>query len=404
MNDWLKWHLAPEAGPKRILALDGGGVRGLITLGILQRIEDQIKQRSPNPDTFRLCQYFDLIAGTSTGSIIATGLALGWSVAEVRKIYDALAPQIFEVQAKGVLKPIFGTAPIEKGLKSVLKDRDLQSPDLQTFLMICAKRIDTGSPWVLTNNPRSLYWDNTDGSFKPNKLYELWRVVRASTAAPLYFEPLEVVINDDPRWPREVGLFLDGAVAGLNNPSWQAMLTATLPPYGFGWPAGAGNIFVVSIGTGWWRMRHKITDFQSKMYAQQAGEALAAMVQDTSLHAMMSFQAMCEPRKPRYLNGEIKTLKGQSIIGGGGLVSYQRYDAEIDESALRKLSGMGNLDATALDALIQRMRALGTTDPDVMRTHYSLGYDVGTVRHPGADGIEAEDFPAQFDPPFMRPA
>ena len=111
MNDWLKWHLAPEAGPKRILALDGGGVRGLITLGILQRIEDQLKQRSPNPEAFRLCQYFDLIAGTSTGSIIATGLALGWSVAEIKAFYEKLSPIAFKPRARGIWRSIFDKRP-----------------------------------------------------------------------------------------------------------------------------------------------------------------------------------------------------------------------------------------------------------------------------------------------------
>ena len=66
-------------GPKRILALDGGGVRGILTLAILERMEALLRERSSTPNSFRLCDYFDLIGGTSTGSIIASGLALGLS-------------------------------------------------------------------------------------------------------------------------------------------------------------------------------------------------------------------------------------------------------------------------------------------------------------------------------------
>ena len=57
------WHLAVRPGEgKRILSLDGGGVRGLISLGILQRIEDCLAQRFPGKrEDFRLCHYFDLI-------------------------------------------------------------------------------------------------------------------------------------------------------------------------------------------------------------------------------------------------------------------------------------------------------------------------------------------------------
>lgn len=63
-------HLANDGAPKRILALDGGGLRGILTLGILQKIEDLLRERHRGGDDFRLDHYFDLIAGTSTRSII----------------------------------------------------------------------------------------------------------------------------------------------------------------------------------------------------------------------------------------------------------------------------------------------------------------------------------------------
>jgi len=73
-------------GPKRILAIDGGGVRGVISLTFLLRIEKILRERTNNPQ-LRLCDYFDLIGGTSTGAIIATGLALGFSVEHLISIY-----------------------------------------------------------------------------------------------------------------------------------------------------------------------------------------------------------------------------------------------------------------------------------------------------------------------------
>ena len=65
--------------------LDGGGIRGILTLEYLGLIEDMLKSRSGRND-FRLSDYFDLIGGTSTGSIIAATLACGMSVAELKKL------------------------------------------------------------------------------------------------------------------------------------------------------------------------------------------------------------------------------------------------------------------------------------------------------------------------------
>jgi patatin-like phospholipase/acyl hydrolase len=82
------------AGPKRMLALDGGGVRGVVTLAYLERIEKILRQR--HGDGYRLCDYFDLIGGTSTGAIIAAGLALGFSVAKLQSLYRDLAGAVFK--------------------------------------------------------------------------------------------------------------------------------------------------------------------------------------------------------------------------------------------------------------------------------------------------------------------
>ena len=70
--------------PRRLLSLDGGGIRGLITLGILERLEGLLRQRTGKS----LPEYFDYIEGTSTGAIIAAGLARGLSGAELVVNYN----------------------------------------------------------------------------------------------------------------------------------------------------------------------------------------------------------------------------------------------------------------------------------------------------------------------------
>src|ERR1039457_4147994 len=78
-----------EDRPRRMLALDGGGIRGLLTLGILEKIEALVGGDSGR----KLCDYFDYIAGTSTGAIIAAGLARGLTIAQLIDFYRSAGKQ-----------------------------------------------------------------------------------------------------------------------------------------------------------------------------------------------------------------------------------------------------------------------------------------------------------------------
>ncbi|XAZ82112.1 CBASS cGAMP-activated phospholipase (plasmid) [Fibrella sp. ES10-3-2-2] len=82
-----------KSTPFRILSIDGGGIRGIIPARFLCELEARISKRDGGQA--RLCDYFDLICGTSTGGIIAIGLALGMSANEVLELYDANAQKIF---------------------------------------------------------------------------------------------------------------------------------------------------------------------------------------------------------------------------------------------------------------------------------------------------------------------
>ena len=93
-------------GPKRILALDGGGIRGAISVGFLERIEAIVRERMG--PTAVLADYFDLIGGTSTGAIIATLLALGKTVEEVKQSYLQLGTKVFSTRTFWARIPIIG--------------------------------------------------------------------------------------------------------------------------------------------------------------------------------------------------------------------------------------------------------------------------------------------------------
>ncbi|MEL7145178.1 MAG: patatin-like phospholipase family protein, partial [Bacteroidota bacterium] len=92
MNETLAKSLAKKEKTK-ILSLDGGGLRGILTLAILEKLEEEIKAQYGKGT--RICDYFDIIGGTSTGSIIASALAIGKSVNEITDLYQKLGVKIF---------------------------------------------------------------------------------------------------------------------------------------------------------------------------------------------------------------------------------------------------------------------------------------------------------------------
>ena len=81
---------------KRLLALDGGGIRGVFSLEMLARIEQLLREKTGNPNLV-LADHFHYLGGTSTGAIIATCLSWGMSVAEVHELYTNRAIEMFRL-------------------------------------------------------------------------------------------------------------------------------------------------------------------------------------------------------------------------------------------------------------------------------------------------------------------
>src|SRR6202051_1040273 len=123
-------------GPKRVLALDGGGVRGALTVSFLERIEALLSERDGKE--VRLGDYFDLVGGTSTGAVIAGALALGYGTAQVKDFYLRLAPFAFKRYKWSIpiLQPKFDARGLRKQIEDVVGARILSSPDLITGFCI----------------------------------------------------------------------------------------------------------------------------------------------------------------------------------------------------------------------------------------------------------------------------
>jgi uncharacterized protein len=230
--------------PRRLLALDGGGIRGLISLGILQGIEAMIKERTGQA----LCEYFDYIAGTSTGAIIAAGLARGMTTADLIKFYQDYGRQMFDPSALLERYKYLHTAdPLINQLQNVFGPNTTLDPDdLKCLLLVVTKNVTTDSAWPVSSNPDAKYNDPTRTDC--NLQMPLWKLVRASTAAPVYF-PAEV-INWDPRDPSKAAVFVDGGMTPYNNPAFLLYRMVTEPAYRLNWAKGERKLLLISVGTG----------------------------------------------------------------------------------------------------------------------------------------------------------
>ena len=341
MRRSFKEHLDPDITPKRILALDGGGLRGVLTVAFLKRIEDILREQAGGDPNFRLSDYYDLIGGTSTGSIIAAGLSLGMSVDEIHDHYFNLGTKVFKpgIFSLGLLWEKYDAAKVATALQGVFGDRTLGSDDFKTGLLVMSKRLDTGSPWPLTNNPQARYFNARPGQKTvANKDYPLWSVVRASTAAPTYFEPESILIKaaDTAAGIEEVrGEFVDGGVSTANNPALQLVLTATVKGYGFRWQMGEDKLAVTSIGTGRASSALGLSTGADAVAGGHGLKALKSVLEDCADLVETIMQWLSQSSTAREIDRDIGTLEG-CHPGTGPSLTYLRYNVHFEEAWFSK--------------------------------------------------------------------
>jgi predicted acylesterase/phospholipase RssA len=328
-------HLQNNNRPKRILALDGGGLRGILAVGILEKIEAILRERHGNSKDFRLSHYFDLIAGTSTGSVIAALLALGFTVKEIRQKYMALGKKVFEKSffRQGLFRAKYDETKLVKELKAICGGRTkLGGKALQTGLLVMTKRLDTGSPWPISNNPRGKYFASRPGGIIGNGDYPLYQVVRASTAAPAYFDPESITIATKANHKPVEGNFVDGGVSPFNNPALQAFMYATMDGYRIGWPTGPEKLLLVSIGTG----KADPDVKKAGITAKQAINALLSLMEDCESLQETLLQWMSSSPTARQIDRELSDLR-HDLVAGAPLLSYLRYNVDLRKKSVKQL-------------------------------------------------------------------
>jgi hypothetical protein len=339
-----------KARPYKLLALDGGGIRGIITIEVLGEIERVLQKALRAADDFVLADYFDYVAGTSTGAVIATCLSLGMRVDEIRKFYLESAELMFEKAALFKrLRYKFEDEPLANKLRTVFAQKTgeqnptLGSAGLKTLLLMILRNATTDSPWPLSNNPQAKYNCPAD---RPgcNLQLPLWQVVRGSTAAPTYFPPEQIEIGNN-RF-----IFVDGGVTMYNNPAFQLFLMATTEPYNLGWQTKRPeDMLLVSIGTG--------TSPQPN--GELDPDQMNLLFNATTIPSALMFAALNEQDFlcrvfGKCLEGDPLDREIGDMVDGRGthgfrgpvdpkLFTYVRYNAELTKAGLTQL-GIGDIE------------------------------------------------------------
>jgi len=381
-----------KAPPKRILAVDGGGVRGALAVGLIAKIEATLRKKLDRPDLV-LSDYFDLIGGTSTGAIIAAGLALGRSAADLAELYNRLGPRVFHGGGFRIplIQPRFDPKRLEKVIREELGDATLGTAPWKTGFAAIAKRVDTGSSWILTTCPDAKYWngdpeevarepDPAKRKTVPNSEYPLANVVQASAAAPFYFDMVRIEVTRG-----DNGAFFDGAVTPHGNPALQLALTALAPAYGLGWAPGADKLMIVSVGTGQARpIRPEWAKRPARLAIWKAIHALTSLSYDTSQLAISMLQWLGTSPQPWTINSEIGSL--QDATPCAPLWTYVRYDAPLEEHWLA-----AHLQTPPPVTSLAKLSRLD--DDRQVPALYEIGLKAGDVL------VKPEHFRDVFDPP-----
>jgi len=370
-------------GPKKLLSIDGGGIRGLIALEFLARIEALLREKFGRGDLV-LADYFDYVGGTSTGAIIATLIALGFATETMVEFYRTGAHTMFEpsnvflrlerkfgsntlmaklLNAIGVLSSssMFTQKALAAEIKSVIgpdgdRDATLGTEKLRTLLLIVMRNASTDSPWPVSNNPRATF--NRRDLPDCNLNLPLWQLVRASTAAPVFFPPEVMHVGD------QQFVFVDGGVTVYHNPAFLLFLMATLPPYAVQWPAGEEHLLLVSVGTGTSESANLRLGARDMNLMYNLQSLPSALIQAATVEQDLLCRVFGRTRKAEAIDSEIGDLVGNRAPLAEKLFTYSRYNVDLSRQGLDKL-GLNGIDEKAVQpfdiAHLDELQIVGKT-------------------------------------------
>lgn len=370
-----------KTGQRKLLALDGGGIRGILSLEILAKIESELQKAMSLDDSFVLADYFDYVAGTSTGAIIATCISLGMRVDEIRDFYVKSGPAMFNKARllDRFYRNKFDDKNLAQQLQAVIAEKTQQEPGkphatlgtdkLKTLLLLIMRNATTDSPWPISNNPAAKY--NECSLPNCNLNLPLWQLVRASTAAPVYFPP-EVVNVGESEF-----IFVDGGITMYNNPAFQLFLMATVEPYNLNWPTGEDQMLLVSIGTGLNPKANELLQPEEMNLIYNASSIPSALMFAAQNEQDLLCRVFGNCLAGDLIDSEVGDMIGKKGPTDSKLFTYMRYNAELSYAGLAEL-GLEHIkpeNVQALDSVehIRELQEVGqaVADRDVKIEHFA---------------------------------
>jgi len=248
---------------KRILTIDGGGIRGVFSAALIEQME-QINGGVPASDLF------DCFVGTSAGSVLAAGLAAGRSATELKQVFLQLGGIMSSAMESGrdlqqnpedlIAVRTEATEKLAGALKQLFGE-DLYPKDLKRSFAAVTRNMELGKVVFFGNFPED---HGSEESFWKEVVDErdtpVWQIVLRSTALPPIFQPLDE--------------YLDGGISPFANPSYAAYVGVQRR---LNWDPANEDLRFYSVGTGYHNVTAKIGNMPDPMLF---GTMISSMMQD----------------------------------------------------------------------------------------------------------------------------
>lgn len=242
------WLFHCQAKKTRILTIDGGGITAVVAGAALIHLEDQIRAKTADPNA-RIADFFDIVVGTGIGAFLAAMLVADdgsgrplFSARDAMSFLSENQKELFKVTHVGVFRRV--TRFSGKSMDAVLRRAFRRNVDGKVLTLR-----DTCKPLLVPcfdlNSSAPFVFSRADASESPSFDFELWKVIRATSATPSMFKPFKLTSSNG----KTSCVAVDGGLV-MNNPTAAAVTHVLHNKRDFPSVTGVDDLLVLSIGNG----------------------------------------------------------------------------------------------------------------------------------------------------------